>query len=396
MRLSKKQQAIVDIVSAQGSIDKPSLFEALEGVIQDKKKYHSRYSSLSQTIKKIIEKGILEQNEDRLALASETTQEKVKRTDALINALLQLREQGLPLTLANLKKSIDLRDWIWEIVQWKLSTSSSKHHRIIDLDEVLDAAFETFEVILEYLKIDAEKVFASGLVFSARHHQELQRKTHDLLREKILKFSLAHQTIKSAIEAKLSHQHAGKTVCELIEPVVRLTEKECRQIASYFENEYLQKVGFQYLSQMFESHHAFESRLELRFPSFFTGDWEWDRLYRHLQKKILEHVKSHNLYYSPEEWKQHLKQQARDRFQNAQQHQTKPNPSDISGFSKTAAFASYYQILGVEETAGVEEIRVAFRKLAKAYHPDQGGDPEFFRSLNQAYTRLMSHLENKV
>ncbi len=396
MGLSKKQQAIVDIVSKQGAVDKQSLFETLEGVIEDKKKYRSRYSSLSQTIKKLVERGILEQNEDQITRASEVIQERVKRTDILINALQQLREQEQLLTLANLKKIIDLRDWMWEIVQWKLSTSSPKQHRIIDLDEALDTSFDTFEAILEYLRMDIDKVIASGLVFSSRHHQQLQRKTHNQLRENILKFSLSHQTIKSTIEAKLPHQHAHKTICELIEPVVQLTEKECRQIANHFDNDYLQQTAFQYLSKMFEEHRPFEAKLEQRFPDFFEGNWEWDRLYRQLQQKILGHVKSHNLYYSPEEWKQRLKKQVRDRFQHAQQNQTKSTPSYSATLSKHPSFTNYYQMLGVEETADIEEIRIAFRKLVKVHHPDQGGDPEFFRSLNQAYTKLISHLENRV
>ena len=34
------------------------------------------------------------------------------------------------------------------------------------------------------------------------------------------------------------------------------------------------------------------------------------------------------------------------------------------------AYKDYYQILGVPRTAGAEEIRKAFRKLARQFHPD--------------------------
>lgn len=47
----------------------------------------------------------------------------------------------------------------------------------------------------------------------------------------------------------------------------------------------------------------------------------------------------------------------------------------------------YYKILEVERSAGIREIRKAYRKLAKEKHPDSNpdADPELFIELNEAY-----------
>jgi hypothetical protein len=45
---------------------------------------------------------------------------------------------------------------------------------------------------------------------------------------------------------------------------------------------------------------------------------------------------------------------------------------------------NYYQILGVANNASIEEIRKAFRTLAKLHHPDKGGDKQRFQLINEA------------
>ena len=55
-------------------------------------------------------------------------------------------------------------------------------------------------------------------------------------------------------------------------------------------------------------------------------------------------------------------------------------------------FKDYYQTLGVPRTAGDEEIRKAFRKLARQYHPDvaknKASGEEKFKEINEAYEVL--------
>jgi len=58
----------------------------------------------------------------------------------------------------------------------------------------------------------------------------------------------------------------------------------------------------------------------------------------------------------------------------------------------------YYRILGVEPGAGIEEIKKAYRKLARKYHPDRNPDPsahEVFREINEAY-HVLSDPERRL
>lgn len=48
----------------------------------------------------------------------------------------------------------------------------------------------------------------------------------------------------------------------------------------------------------------------------------------------------------------------------------------------------YYDILGVKRDASADEIKKAFRKLARKHHPDAGGSEEKFKEINEAYEVL--------
>jgi len=54
-------------------------------------------------------------------------------------------------------------------------------------------------------------------------------------------------------------------------------------------------------------------------------------------------------------------------------------------------FKDYYAVLGVEPTAGDAEIKTAYRRLARKYHPDVSKEPgaeEQFKAVNEAYEAL--------
>ena len=63
------------------------------------------------------------------------------------------------------------------------------------------------------------------------------------------------------------------------------------------------------------------------------------------------------------------------------------------------AFIDYYQVMGVAKTASAEEIKKAYRKLARQYHPDLNPNnkeaEQKFKQINEA-NEVLSNAENRA
>ena len=60
----------------------------------------------------------------------------------------------------------------------------------------------------------------------------------------------------------------------------------------------------------------------------------------------------------------------------------------------------YYQILGIDKNSSLEEIKAAYKKLSKKFHPDLNDGDKFFeekfKELQNAYDVLIDAKENKT
>lgn len=61
-----------------------------------------------------------------------------------------------------------------------------------------------------------------------------------------------------------------------------------------------------------------------------------------------------------------------------------------------ASTPDYYQTLGVPRTATADQIKKAFRKLARTHHPDAGGDEAKFKEINEAYEVLSDEKKREL
>ncbi len=56
----------------------------------------------------------------------------------------------------------------------------------------------------------------------------------------------------------------------------------------------------------------------------------------------------------------------------------------------------FYQVLGIKDSATGSEIKEAYYKLAKVYHPDVKGDEKIFKNINLAYETLKKEEDKKA
>lgn len=54
----------------------------------------------------------------------------------------------------------------------------------------------------------------------------------------------------------------------------------------------------------------------------------------------------------------------------------------------------HYQTLGINKNATIDEIKVAYRRLASKHHPDKGGDTATFQKIEEAY-RILSDPDSR-
>ena len=101
---------------------------------------------------------------------------------------------------------------------------------------------------------------------------------------------------------------------------------------------------------------------------------------------------------SDEDWKQYW-DDADSGYKSSEE-----NSSDhrSNAGSKSRELAGHYKTLELENGASWQEVRAAYRKLVKQYHPDKFGldakkqeaAQEIMQGLNEAYAALEKHLDS--
>jgi len=60
----------------------------------------------------------------------------------------------------------------------------------------------------------------------------------------------------------------------------------------------------------------------------------------------------------------------------------------FAALPEKASGSTWWEVLGVPINAGTEQVKEAYRILAKKHHPDLGGEAELFRRVQEAYQKF--------
>lgn len=69
-------------------------------------------------------------------------------------------------------------------------------------------------------------------------------------------------------------------------------------------------------------------------------------------------------------------------------HMIKAMFTGFKALPENTASAPWWEVLGVPQTASVDQVKSAYRDLVKRHHPDAGGHPETFRKIQSAWEQF--------
>ncbi len=86
--------------------------------------------------------------------------------------------------------------------------------------------------------------------------------------------------------------------------------------------------------------------------------------------------------------------QEREKFTEQLRQRKKMFENEISAFENS--MNDPYKILGIKKDANLQEIKSAYKHLARKNHPDKGGDADKFKMITQSYCYLVNKFEKQM